>query len=289
MSKFLPRQFYYSNDFIRVNFKSCRIWNSYGVDVFVNTADITTRSGCEELIRDAMKMGQVGGIFNLAGITCDGLFEKMSEEMFKKVCQPKANSTHYLDELSRVLCPELDYFVAFSSIACGLGNGGQTNYGYANSVLERIVEQRRSDKLPGKAIQWGPVADVGMLANRGGNLESFGLISQSVYSCLSLLDDLFAHESAVVTSYVKKETKKLTKSVDSIFDHAISILGVSQRRGQKADLDVPLSEYGLDSLTGAELEVMLERELGVTLKLQELRSKSINEIKAIINEMINNN
>lgn len=203
--------------------------------------------------------------------------------------QPKAHSAHYLDELTRTMCPQLNYFVAFSSIACGFGNGGQTNYGYANSVLERIVEKRKAEGLPGKAIQWGPVADVGMLAKRGGNLESFGLISQSVDSCFSLLDDFLAHESAVVTSYVKKESKKISKSVDSVFNHIVSILGVSEKKGRSADLDVPLSEYGLDSLTGAELEVMLERELGVTLKLQELRSSSINQIKAVVIEMVNSN
>lgn len=234
-----------------------------------------------------MKLGPVGGIFNLAGITSDGLFDKMTEETFEKVLLPKAHSTYYLDQLSRNLCPDLDHFLAFSSIACGYGNGGQTNYGFANSILERIVEQRRRDGLPGKAIQWGPVAEVGMMAKRGGNLEAFGLVSQHIVSCLSLLDEIISHESAVISSYVKKETKKITKNVDSVFNHVIGILGVSNNKAKGADLDIPLSEYGLDSLTGAELEVMLERELGVTLKLAELRSKSINQIRAQVIEMIN--
>lgn len=265
----------------------CRVWETYDVKVVISTSDITTKSGCEELIREAMKLGPVGGIFNLAGITSDGLFDKMTEETFEKVLLPKSYSTYYLDEISRNVCPELDHFLAFSSIACGYGNGGQTNYGYANSMLERIVEKRRSDGLPGKAIQWGPVAEVGMMAKRGGNLEAYGLVSQDVASCLSLLDDMIAHESAVVSSYVKKETKKISKNVDSVFNHVISILGISNTRAKGTDLDVPLSEYGLDSLTGAELEVMLERELGVTLKLQELRSKSINQIRAQVLEMVN--
>jgi hypothetical protein len=40
--------------------------------------------------------------------------------------------------------------VVFSSITSGRGNVGQTNYGYANSVMERICEQRKKNGLPGK-------------------------------------------------------------------------------------------------------------------------------------------
>lgn len=51
----------------------------------------------------------------------------------------------------------------FSSITSGRGNSGQTNYGWANSTMERVIEQRRYDKLPGIAIQWGAIGDTGML------------------------------------------------------------------------------------------------------------------------------
>ena len=56
-----------------------------------------------------------------------------------------------LDHVTRERCKEsLDWFVVFSSTTCGYGNAGQTNYGYANSVMERIVEQRRKDGYPGQ-------------------------------------------------------------------------------------------------------------------------------------------
>lgn len=56
------------------------------------------------------------------------------------------SSTH---RVTRAACPELDYFVAFSSVSCGRGNAGQTNYGFANSTMERVCERRRQDGLPG--------------------------------------------------------------------------------------------------------------------------------------------
>lgn len=54
--------------------------------------------------------------------------------------------------VTREACPELDYFVAFSSVSCGRGNAGQSNYGFANSTMERICEQRRHDGLPGAPL-----------------------------------------------------------------------------------------------------------------------------------------
>lgn len=63
------------------------------------------------------------------------------------------------------MCPQLEQFVVFSSVVSGYGNAGQTNYGMANSIIERICESRKAEKLPALAIQWGPIRDVGVLAD----------------------------------------------------------------------------------------------------------------------------
>lgn len=56
-----------------------------------------------------------------------------------------------LDQGTREFCKEsCDWFVVFSSVSCGRGNAGQSNYGFANSVMERICEGRRKDGLQGK-------------------------------------------------------------------------------------------------------------------------------------------
>lgn len=66
-------------------------------------------------------------------------------------------ATRALDAATRELAPDLEYFVVFSSVSCGRGNPGQSNYGFANSAMERIVEQRQADGLPGLAVQWGAI------------------------------------------------------------------------------------------------------------------------------------
>lgn len=108
-----------------------------------------------------MTHGAVGGIFNLAVILRDSIFENQDSDKFLESFGPKVFATRYLDELSRALCQRLKYFVVFSSASCGRGNAGQTNYGMANAIMERIIEKRVRDNLPGKAIQWGAVGEVG--------------------------------------------------------------------------------------------------------------------------------
>ena len=67
-----------------------------------------------------------------------------------QVFKPKMNGTINLDLVTRDICKDsLDWFVVFSSISSGYGNQGQTNYGYANSSMERICELRKEDGLPG--------------------------------------------------------------------------------------------------------------------------------------------
>lgn len=78
--------------------------------------------------------------------------ENQTEADFKTVCRPKVDGTKNLDAASRKLCPQLDYFVVFSSVSCGRGNTGQANYGLANSAMERICEARQAAGLPGVRI-----------------------------------------------------------------------------------------------------------------------------------------
>ena len=77
--------------------------------------------------------------------------ENQTKENFQAVAGPKVTGTKNLDHATRELCKgTLDWFVTFSSTSSGYGNAGQSPYGYANSVMERLMEKRKSDGLPGK-------------------------------------------------------------------------------------------------------------------------------------------
>ena len=76
--------------------------------------------------------------------------ENQTTEMFQKVGETKVAGTVNLDEATRRQCPSLDWFVVFSSVNCGRGNAGQANYGFCNSFMERVCEQRMQDGYPGE-------------------------------------------------------------------------------------------------------------------------------------------
>ncbi|PRD26879.1 UNVERIFIED_CONTAM: Fatty acid synthase [Trichonephila clavipes] len=124
-------------------------WKKQGVNIIVSTENTVNMNEAKLLLQKATSIKPVGGIFNLALILRDAFIENQTVRNFEEVCAPKVTSTANLDALSRDLCPHLQWFVCFSSVSCGRGNAGQTNYGYANSIMERICEQRTSQGLPG--------------------------------------------------------------------------------------------------------------------------------------------
>ena len=79
------------------------------------------------------------------------MMENQSPEGFKIVTDPKVLGSSNLDLLTREpdIKKHLDYFVMFSSVVSAHGNKGQTNYGFANSYMDRICERRKNYNLPG--------------------------------------------------------------------------------------------------------------------------------------------
>jgi fatty acid synthase len=173
----------------------------FKTEIIVFTSDSNSEKGSKLLLEEANELGTVGGIFNLAVALNDALYENHTIETFRQTCESKINTSVNLDKLTRALNLNLDYFVCFSSISCGLGKGGQTNYGYANSVLERICELRRKDGLHGLAIQWGPIGDVGVLANN--EISSLAtVVKQRILSCLEVLDKFLQSSHSILLSVV---------------------------------------------------------------------------------------
>lgn len=137
-----------------------------GARIKLSLVDCTTELGARELITESMTSLNcpIGSIFNFAVHYKDVMFDDQTVEQFKAVVLPKAHATFYLDKVSRELCPQLDYFLVFSSASCGRGNPGQSSYNYANCVMEEICRKRIKDGLTGLAVQWGIVGDVGVVA-----------------------------------------------------------------------------------------------------------------------------
>ncbi|NWU98405.1 FAS synthase, partial [Upupa epops] len=270
---------------IRNGYQAKRVgeWKAMGVQVLVSTSDIGTLEGTQLLIEEALQLGPVGGIFNLAVVLRDGMIENQTPELFWEVNKPKYSGTLHLDWVTRKKCPELDYFVVFSSVSCGRGNAGQSNYGFANSTMERICEQRHHDGLPGLAIQWGAIGDVGILMKTmGKDVVVGGTIPQQISSCLEVLDIFLNQPHPVTSSFVlaeKASAKTEAGGQRDVVEAVAHILGV--RDVSSLNAESSLAELGLDSLMGVEVRQTLERDYDIVMTMREIRLLTINKLREL--------
>jgi fatty acid synthase len=177
-------------------------YEMFKTEITISTLNTNTIDGSKQLLKDANKLGPIGGIFHLAVVLNDALLENQTNETFRETCESKINTFANLDKLTRNSYPDLDYFVVFSSVSCGKGNVGQSNYGYANSVCERICEMRRRDGFHGLAIQWGPIGDVGLLADEQRFDKIADIVKQRMNSCLEVMDKFFQFPDSILMSAV---------------------------------------------------------------------------------------
>uniref|UniRef100_A0A3Q2DDZ3 Fatty acid synthase n=1 Tax=Cyprinodon variegatus TaxID=28743 RepID=A0A3Q2DDZ3_CYPVA len=212
------------------------------------------------------------------------MLENLTPELFVDVSKPKRDGTINLDRVTRQLCPDLRYFVAFSSVSCGRGNAGQSNYGYANSVMERVCEKRRFDGLPGLAVQWGAIGDVGVvLETMGGNdVVIGGTLPQRITSCLEVLDLFLQQQQAVMSSFVLAERSTVRSEAGSqkdLVEAVAHILGVQDVKQLNAEAS--LADLGLDSLMGVEVRQTLERDYDIVMAMREIRQLTINKLRGL--------
>nr|XP_045015104.1 fatty acid synthase-like isoform X2 [Jaculus jaculus]XP_045015105.1 fatty acid synthase-like isoform X2 [Jaculus jaculus] len=265
--------------------KQVREWRRQGVHVLVSTSNVSSLEGARALIAEATQLGPVGGVFNLAMVLRDAMMENQTPESFQDVNKPKYRGTLNLDRVTREACPELDYFVAFSSVSCGRGNAGQTNYGFANSTMERICEQRRHDGLPGLAVQWGAIGDVGIILEAMGTNDTVigGTLPQRIASCLEVLDLFLNQPHAVLSSFVLAEKKAVAhhdgEGQRDLVKAVAHILGIRDLTG--VNLDSSLADLGLDSLMGVEVRQTLEREHDLVLPMREVRQLTLRKLQEL--------
>uniref|UniRef100_A0A3P8WFV6 Fatty acid synthase n=1 Tax=Cynoglossus semilaevis TaxID=244447 RepID=A0A3P8WFV6_CYNSE len=267
--------------------KRVREWTSQDVEVLVSTTDVATLAGTEKLITEATALGPVGGIFHLAMVLRDKMFQNLTPQDFGDVNKPKYDGTVNLDKVTRKLCPDLRYFVVFSSVSCGRGNMGQSNYGFANSTMERVCEKRHHDGFPGLAIQWGAIGDVGVVLETLGDNETVigGTLPQRIGSCMSVLDRFLCQKHPVMSSFVLAErvvVKSEAGNQKDLVAAVAHILGV--RDVNSLNPDASLGDLGLDSLMGVEVRQTLERDYDIVMAMREIRQLTVNKLRELANQ-----
>ncbi|MCU7925179.1 MAG: SDR family NAD(P)-dependent oxidoreductase [Candidatus Thiodiazotropha sp. (ex Dulcina madagascariensis)] len=279
---------------------------SLGTRVEYRQVDVTQREAVATLLqRLRTEYGRVDGIIHCAGVIQDNFILKKSRKELETVMAPKVTGLVNLDLASREL--ELDFLIAFSSLAGSMGNTGQADYATANAFMDRYAAYRNQLVAAGErhgltlAIAWPLWKDGGMHvdgAMAAMKQQSLGLsVLETALGIKALYQSLASSESQVMvvagevtkirgtllaTMGAAEEnqqlsaelgdvdlTARLNKLLRGLIEITANVLDVRQ---ETLDVNVELSEYGFDTVTLNEFGNQVKQDYEIEIDEQALLS-----------------
>jgi phthiocerol/phenolphthiocerol synthesis type-I polyketide synthase C len=136
-----------------------------GAEVRVYRGDVADRASLAEVL-EAIRAVQppLRGIVHAASAIDDGLASEVEIARLQAVLRPKLGGALALDALTRD--DPIELFLLFSSATTLIGAPAQGAYVAANMTLEALARRRKAEGRSALAVAWGPIADVGYLAER---------------------------------------------------------------------------------------------------------------------------
>lgn len=104
-----------------------------------------------------------------------------------------------------------------------------------------------------------------------------GTLPQAIASCLEVLDRLLISTDAIVSSMVVADKHVSDTGKRNVIDIILKIMGVRDRKS--ISMDSTLTQLGIDSLMGVEIQQVLERDFDVSFTSQDLRSLTLNQLE----------
>jgi len=258
--------------------------------VFIARCDVSEPTDVSWLMGAVRVHQRLQGIWHAAGVLADGLFSRLTAAMLRHVYGPKAHAAWSMQRGSAEL--PLRVCTLFSSVTALMGNGGQANYGAANSCLDALARLRRGAGVTGVSVQWGPWAQLGMASGGGVNArlkaQGLGLIElaqglaaleaavgaggPSVVAMMpvswgrmlgggSAIPAFLSSFALLQRSAAPAAASTLTVMAASVGLDAVMTL-VQRTAGGSVDADAPLMSAGLDSLGAVELRNGLQMAVG---------------------------
>ncbi|MBN6545199.1 SDR family NAD(P)-dependent oxidoreductase, partial [Actinacidiphila bryophytorum] len=128
-----------------------------GVGAEYRTADVGDPAAVQRLVDDVLAAhGRLDGVVHAAGVHRDALVRAKTPEQLAEVLAAKVSGAVNLDAATSSL--PLDHFVLFSSLAAVAGNVGQADYAAANGFLDRFAAHRT--RLAAEGLRQGRTVSV---------------------------------------------------------------------------------------------------------------------------------
>ena len=156
------------------------------------------------------------GVLQLAAVQADENFTRLTKEQWDYSLAPKVTGTWNLHHATAGI--KLDFFLLSSSMSSIIGLPGQANYASGNSFLDAFVQYRNNLGLACSAVDIGPVANVGILANMADLHQTAILTGYKTVQEQEMLD-------SIALSMMSKIPDN-SKRVSTFFDPNIFVLGL---------------------------------------------------------------
>ncbi|MEU7107939.1 SDR family NAD(P)-dependent oxidoreductase [Streptomyces sp. NPDC046215] len=170
-----------------------------GATATAHAADVTDPDALTAVLDAVAATGHpLRGVVHSAMTLHDHLLTETTDEDAEAVLAPKLRGTALLDSLTRTA--SLDFFVVYSSISATVGHRAQAAYAAANLYMEGLIRARRAAGLPGLAVGWGLLGEVGAGADEevALALRRMGLGPLSPHEAMGALEDLITRRADVV-------------------------------------------------------------------------------------------
>ncbi|KAF2740098.1 ketoacyl-synt-domain-containing protein [Polyplosphaeria fusca] len=141
--------------------KAIQDYASRGVSVWVSPCDVTIKDQVRAALVDAATRGPIKGIIHAAAIFHDSLFNRLSQEQWKDGLAAKVQGSLNLHETSVEQELPLDHFIMTSSYEAVIALPTQPSYCAANNFQDAFARYRQSKGLPGHAIAFGLITEIG--------------------------------------------------------------------------------------------------------------------------------
>ncbi|KAH9934282.1 ketoacyl-synt-domain-containing protein [Fomitopsis serialis] len=270
--------------------------------------DASSLEHTKELVTSIEK--PVGGCMIMTAVLIDRTFVMQTPETFEAPFTAKMSAFTALEKVLDI--GSLDFLLAFSSVAGMTGNAGQTNYSSANTVLTGLTRRYRNAAtiVPPMIIDTGlsltMAATDSTKWSRYRHLSSWAMTCEELCECIgeALLklreDPLWQYIPAFDWSVVQKHAGS-----SSLYDHLVAettssntdevsvdaserstgdiICAVLDIDHEDLSPDVPLTAYGLDSLSATALSHALTPYLTVS-QLQLLADITLADLEQLREE-----